>query len=96
LYETRNEEAFLAAVNDRAQALYDTELRATLERDVMAKAMSLAQAMFANANNVNDSIVGNTAAAAAGNDNVNNPGPTSVSEQIDNVSSQFPKYDRIW
>jgi hypothetical protein len=96
LYEARNEEAFLAAVEDRAQALYDAELKATLERDVMAKATSLAQAMFegANAVNANDcSSVGNTADAAVDNGVVNNPGPAVVSEQISNVSNQFPKYN---
>jgi hypothetical protein len=61
----------------------------------MAKAMSLAQAMFANADNAHDSIVGNTeTAAAADNEDVNkNQGPTSMSEQIDNVAGQFPQYN---
>jgi hypothetical protein len=89
-FETGNEEAIEAAVKDRAQVLYDTELKASVERDVLAKAMSLAQAMLANADNANDSIVGNTEnAAAADNDDVNNQGPTSVEEQIDNVTGQF-------
>jgi hypothetical protein len=99
LFESRNEEAIEAAVKERAQAMFKNELKANWERDVMEQAMLLAQAMFANANNDNDSIVGNTeTAAAVDNDDLNNqgdnPGDTSVSEQIDNATGQFPQYNR--
>jgi hypothetical protein len=95
LFETRNEDAIEAAVKERAQALYDTELKASLAGEVLDKAMSLAQAMFANADcNANNSAVGITAPSVAVNDVANNQGPTSVSDQIDDVTGQFPQYNR--
>jgi hypothetical protein len=60
LFDSRNEEAIEAAVNERAHALYETEMKEKYDRDVIVKAMAIAQAMIARANNATVSNVGNT------------------------------------